>query len=64
VKLHPTSHTAKALREYDGTLGAAKSSRPAWPAVHVAPPNAIQIVNAKEHNLKNLSSTSRTTSSA
>ncbi|WP_299794139.1 excinuclease ABC subunit UvrA [Ramlibacter sp.] len=60
VKLHATSHTAKALREYDSTLGAASEatapyalSRPRQ-RVRTAP-NAIQIVNAKEHNLKNLS---------
>ncbi|MDB5861940.1 MAG: uvrA2 [Ramlibacter sp.] len=56
VKLHLTSHTAKALREYDGTLGVSEKlavklvSEP-----KVERPNAIQIVNAKEHNLKNLS---------
>lgn len=62
VKLHPTSHTAKALREYDGTLGVAEAmpvlpvrARGADGAYLGARPNAIQIVNAKEHNLKNLS---------
>ncbi|HVE54792.1 MAG TPA: excinuclease ABC subunit A, partial [Ramlibacter sp.] len=62
VKLHPTSHTAKALREYDGTLGASEalpgSLRPKPepdPNKRSQRPNAIQIVNAKEHNLKNLS---------
>jgi excinuclease ABC subunit A len=58
VRHHPTSHTAKALREYDGTLGVSEAV-----ASYVARPtksesgrnNAIQIVNAKEHNLKNLS---------
>jgi excinuclease ABC subunit A len=81
VKLHPTSHTAKALREYDGTLGVS-DSLPPWgragegargapkrPHPNPAPegegedsgahpgarPNAIQIVNAKEHNLQSLS---------
>jgi len=92
VKQHPGSHTAKALREYDGTLGVS-DSLPPWGRVGVGargagkrthpdlPPegeggtaaklesdpnfadpsaparnkNAIQIVNAKEHNLKNLS---------
>jgi excinuclease ABC subunit A len=64
VKLHPTSHTAKALREYDGTLGLvsealddslslARSRERA--EARAKRPNAIQIVNAKEHNLKNLS---------
>lgn len=62
VKLHPTSHTAKALREYDGTLGAGGVAallgepRPGYAlAKRAERPNAIQIVNAKEHNLKSLS---------
>ncbi len=60
VKLHPSSHTAKALREYDGTLGASEALpgalRPKSESdPNKARPNAIQIVNAKEHNLKNLS---------
>jgi excinuclease ABC subunit A len=56
VKLHPTSHTAKALREYDGTLGLiAAEPRAKLESDPNRRPNAIQIVNAKEHNLKNLS---------
>ncbi|RYF17083.1 MAG: excinuclease ABC subunit A [Comamonadaceae bacterium] len=62
VKLHPASHTAKALREYDGTLGVAESlpgslslRGRAGEGARAQRPNAIQIVNAKEHNLKNLS---------
>ena len=59
VKLHATSHTGKALREYDGTLGMRAEERSAnWgptPIPPVARPNAIQIVNAREHNLKSLS---------
>lgn len=67
VKLHPTSHTAKALREYDGTLGVSEALPGSLPsrgrageganegAYLATRPNAIQIVNAKEHNLKNLS---------
>ncbi|HWI81713.1 excinuclease ABC subunit UvrA [Ramlibacter sp.] len=63
VKLHPASHTAKALREYDSTLGAgaqfAAEAPPRWKAGDGASlgarPNAIQIVNAREHNLKSLS---------
>jgi excinuclease ABC subunit A len=68
VKLHPLSHTAKALREYDSTLGLglyvgeapspfalslSKGSalRPARPERI----SAIQIVNAREHNLRSLS---------
>ena len=65
VRLHPTSHTGRALREYDSALGlggqtvaerapgyvvAARVPRPAR-----ADDNTIQIVNAKEHNLKSLS---------
>jgi len=56
VKLHPVSHTAKALREYDSTLGLGSlvvaERRPEWRATR---PEAIQIVNAREHNLKSLS---------
>ncbi|MBC5784775.1 excinuclease ABC subunit UvrA [Ramlibacter sp. USB13] len=56
VKLHPTSHTALALREYDATLGSvAAEPRPKLEAAPTPRPNAIQIVNAKEHNLKSLS---------
>ncbi|MHB1124862.1 MAG: excinuclease ABC subunit UvrA [Ramlibacter sp.] len=78
VKLHADSHTAKALREYDGTLGVGSyvvsDSLPPWgrggvgaattqAGPHPHPPpkgegkgaNAIQIVNAREHNLKSLS---------
>jgi excinuclease ABC subunit A len=55
VRNHATSHTAKALREYDGTLGVAEAG-----AVYAARPKLkadpnIRIVNAKEHNLKNMS---------
>jgi excinuclease ABC subunit A len=56
VRNHATSHTAKALRDYDGTLGVAEAS--AVYAVRAAKPQPdpnIRIVNAKEHNLKNLS---------
>ncbi len=93
VKLHPSSHTAKALREYDSTLGIGSlrvEERPASYALslgeragvragtgkspHPGPlpqagegengqrgkragtaASAIQIVNAREHNLKSLS---------
>ncbi|MEY5028985.1 MAG: hypothetical protein RLZ63_1300 [Pseudomonadota bacterium] len=82
VRLHPTSHTGAALREYAQAMGEAvavaeKTSHyqqrsEAAPSVgddlcvpphHEEPAegtalrqhNAIQIVNAKEHNLKNLS---------
>ncbi|HEY1229994.1 MAG TPA: excinuclease ABC subunit A, partial [Ramlibacter sp.] len=62
VKKHPGSHTAKALREYDGTLGVGEPIPDGFGqggegprARRQAGPAAIQIVNAHEHNLKNLS---------
>jgi excinuclease ABC subunit A len=59
MRLHPKSHTAKALREYDGTLGEALPSYALSPreraGVRAESPKAIQIVNAREHNLKSLS---------
>jgi len=66
VKLHATSHTAKALREYDSTLGLGSFtleeraasyalSQKQGEAMRAARPNAIQIVNAREHNLKSMS---------
>ncbi|AEG91751.1 excinuclease ABC subunit UvrA [Ramlibacter tataouinensis] len=59
VRQHPTSHTAKALREYDGTLGMASERVPDFQRPRPNPPakgaGAIQIVNAREHNLKSMS---------
>jgi excinuclease ABC subunit A len=85
VRLHPTSHTGKALRDYAASMGvvyeidegktskgllaaegaiqfaAAKAAgTPTAPAAGVGArasmgEGAIQIINAKEHNLKNLS---------
>ncbi len=75
LRLHPTSHTGKALREYERSLGfgaqIASDSLPLWGRVgvgavrssgagpHPNPPpageGAIQIINAREHNLKSLS---------
>jgi excinuclease ABC subunit A len=71
VRLHPTSHTGQALREYAVAMGEvhgaedrsasyAVLSTIATAAKVVKPPrvavdNNIRIVNAKEHNLKNLS---------
>ncbi|MGE0099111.1 MAG: excinuclease ABC subunit UvrA [Hydrogenophaga sp.] len=65
VREHPTSHTAKALRDYALSMGEVHevnetgighkyraALRPRRKTRHA---NAIQIVNAKEHNLKNLS---------
>ena len=66
VRQHPTSHTAKALRDYaeamDTRYEVAKSAglvaaeAPMYGAdAVVRDDGAIEIVNAKEHNLKNLS---------
>ncbi len=65
VMQHATSHTGKALREYEAALAepTAKSvvaeprpaSRPTWPrAVSPRASPSIQIHNAREHNLKNI----------
>ncbi len=58
VKHHPTSHTAKALREYDHALGAGPhhvaEGRPLQAVVKERRAGAIEIVNAREHNLKSL----------
>ncbi len=61
LRQHPTSHTGAALREYAEALGeaaAAGEPRPAWPAPPTRPaqaPEAIRIVHAREHNLRDLS---------
>ncbi len=65
VREHATSHTAKALRDYALSMGEVHEVNEAGAAhryrAAVRPhrkarhSNAIQIVNAKEHNLKNLS---------
>ncbi len=65
VKAHPTSHTGLALREYDTALGVATPQAEEGRALQrvlldarrarQAADNNIRIVNAKEHNLKNLS---------
>ena len=70
VRLHTTSHTGQALRDYAESMGemhGAQEGAPAYLAVSkkvaslsapvrkAAQNNHIQIVNAKEHNLKNLS---------
>ena len=60
IKQHLGSHTGKALRDYEQTMGmgghAVAEEGPA-PATVARPklPEAIQIVNAREHNLKSLS---------
>jgi excinuclease ABC subunit A len=61
VRQHLTSHTGLALREYDRAMGlgahAVEEGRPLQVVVRERkpPPEAIQIINAKEHNLKSLS---------
>jgi excinuclease ABC subunit A len=65
VKAHSTSHTGRALREYEASLGVgpivAEEGRPLQAVVRarrlaaMAADNSIRIVNAKEHNLKSLS---------
>jgi len=69
VRLHPTSHTAKALREYAASMGEVHAVHEGRLTDYLQQPqrqhaaaarqaghsNAIRIVNAKEHNLKNLS---------
>ncbi|MDB5889407.1 MAG: UvrA family protein [Polaromonas sp.] len=58
VREHPTSHTALALREYELAMsqvqGVEEPRAKAWKARPTFS-NDIQIVNAKEHNLKSLS---------
>ncbi len=58
VRQHPTSHTALALREYEQAMGQTyqvEERRPkAW-KTRPAFSNLIQIVNARENNLKSLS---------
>ncbi len=65
VRQHPVSHTGRALRDYDQALGQGGQAVAERAAGYVVPPrlprparadnDAIQIVNAKEHNLKSLS---------
>ncbi|QCX10240.1 UvrABC system protein A [Paracidovorax citrulli] len=67
VRRHPTSHTGAALRDYELALGEGghsvhekaaalrREQRGAQAKQGGAARNAIEIVNAKEHNLKNLS---------
>ena len=69
VRQHPTSHTAKSLREYALAMGEVHKAGEGSVADYLAPaplktrlpraastaPEVIRIVNAKEHNLKNLS---------
>jgi excinuclease ABC subunit A len=67
VRQHPASHTGQALRDYELALGVGGHSAHEKAALlrneehkrlsktAVGAKNTIQIINAKEHNLKNLS---------
>ncbi|MBL8449800.1 MAG: excinuclease ABC subunit UvrA [Dechloromonas sp.] len=62
LRAHPQSHTGAALRAYDGAIGASEAlpvllnqERLAQSARAPEPKNTIEIVNAREHNLKGLS---------
>jgi len=61
VMQHASSHTGLALREYDQTMGSLsgdkplKATEPSAKYLGQVLNNQIRIVNAKEHNLKNLS---------
>ncbi len=58
VREHPTSHTARALREYEAAMGQVHGVQEVQPKAWKPRPafsNLIQIVNAKENNLKSLS---------
>ncbi len=61
LREHPTSHTGKALRDYDSAMGAGAQGVQEKVMPYVPTPvtqanlDAIQIINAKEHNLKSLS---------
>jgi excinuclease ABC subunit A len=58
VAAHPTSHTGKALREYESALAPAAAEPPAALLIthHPSPVTngAIQVHGAREHNLKNI----------
>ena len=60
LREHPTSHTAKALRDYDVAMGiggqvVAEALIPAGTAAKPTRSPNIEIVNAREHNLKGIS---------
>jgi excinuclease ABC subunit A len=60
IKLHPSSHTGKALTDYEVALGLAlraEEGRPLQTVVRAARKQSeevIRIVNAREHNLKSM----------
>jgi len=53
VMRHSTSHTGRALREYEGKIGEAPAPRAAEPAGRYLG-NVIRVHNAREHNLKSI----------
>jgi excinuclease ABC subunit A len=66
VAKHPSSHTGKALRDYKSALISLAPTRPEGgpptsvgaapsPRTAATKPNAIEIINAREHNLQNVS---------
>jgi excinuclease ABC subunit A len=59
LKAHATSHTGAALRAYEASLGSASAVQDLTAAYAVRNPSLlhedIEIVNAREHNLKGLS---------
>src|SRR6266581_3781691 len=57
VAKHPSSHTGRALREYEAALGqpAGLAAREPGAPLHPDINGAIRIHNAREHNLKNIS---------
>ncbi|CAD5374131.1 UvrABC system protein A [Rubrivivax sp. A210] len=64
LKAHPSSHTGRALREYEAALGLglalAEEGRPLQSVIKArrvrsAEDDSIRIVNAREHNLQSLS---------
>jgi len=67
IKAHPASHTGRALREYEQTMGLAapraEEGRPLQTLVRAqrqarqVVDDAIRIVNAREHNLQSLDAT-------
>ena len=56
LREHPSSHTGRALREYAAAVGLGSHSAQEARAPYRAAPrsDAIQIINAREHNLKSL----------
>ncbi len=55
LRAHASSHTGAALRDYDGSLGLRVEEKPGvYRRVPTQDDELIQIVNAREHNLKSI----------